>query len=278
MRKKHKGRLILIGGGVELNKEGERAILAEISRHASEKNGLLVILTVATRFPKDVALDYVGAFDDLGVREVRISSLRTREDAHDKAIIEELSSADVVFFTGGDQLRITSQMGNTPALKCLRRLYEEGATIAGTSAGAAAMPETMLIGGSNDQTNAISAIGVAPGLGLVEGVVIDSHFAERGRFGRLLGAVVGNPTNVGLGIDEDTAIVTLGDGTFRVLGKGGVYVIDGSDISYSNLSERNAEGIVSIYDVRLHVLRENDRFDMNSKRPLAGYGKETEES
>jgi cyanophycinase len=129
------------------------------------------------------------------------------------------------------------------------------------------MPETMLIGGPSDASNKVSALAMAPGLGLCTGVVVDSHFAERGRIGRLLGAVAQNPRNLGLGIDEDTAIV-VSDGQFAVLGTGAVYAVDGTDISYSSLSEQQAEGVVSIVDVRLHVLGTGDRFDLRERRPL----------
>jgi cyanophycinase len=180
--KKRKGKLILIGGRLDIERGSKRSILKEVARQANEKNGRVVLITVASQFPKEVVDQYVSAFRDVGVREVLVSSLRTREDAHDDSIVEEISTADVIFFTGGDQLRISSQLGNTPVLECLKKVYEQGGTVAGTSAGAAVMPETMLIGGKDDKTNTISAIGMAPGLGLVEGVVIDSHFAERGRF------------------------------------------------------------------------------------------------
>jgi len=150
----------------------------------------------------------------------------------------------------------------------MRERYYQGATIAGTSAGAAAMPETMLISGPGDESNRVSALGMAPGLGLLSEVVIDSHFAQRGRMGRLLGAVSQNPRNLGIGIDEDTAIVVETLDKFRVLGSGAVYVVDGSPISYSSLSQENPEGIVSIYNVKLHVLGDNNCFDLLERRPL----------
>jgi cyanophycinase len=129
------------------------------------------------------------------------------------------------------------------------------------------MPDTMLVSGLGDESSQISAIGMAPGLGLVPGVVIDSHFAERGRFGRLLGAVSQNHRNLGVGIDENTAIVLRGR-EFGVIGTGAVYVMDGASITYSSLSERHPTGVVSIYDVRLHVLARHDAFDLERRRPI----------
>src|SRR5205823_1884326 len=137
---------------------------------------------------------------------------------------EAFERSPVVFFTGGDQVRITSQLADSPVFECISRLYRNGGTIVGTSAGAAAMPEIMLIGRRVDESNRVSTLGMAPGLGLIEGVIIDSHFAKRGRYGRLLGAVTENPHNLGIGIDEDTAIVVEAGTHFTVLGSGGVYV------------------------------------------------------
>lgn len=270
MRKKRKGRLIIIGGREEKQKESDRTILKEVARRANEGNGKLVIITAATAFPQEVRDEYLEVFQDLGVQDIGVLDVRTREDVHESSLVEEIGGAAVVFFTGGDQMRITSQIGNSPVLAKVRELFENGATIAGTSAGAAAMPDTMLIPGVGDNSMSISAFGMAPGLGFVHGVVIDSHFAERGRFGRLLGAVVQNPRNVGLGIDENTAIVTAGDGSFMVIGTGAVYIFDGTDISYPSLSGERPGGIGSIFDIKLHVLRQNDCFDMGTRRPAAG--------
>lgn len=127
----------------------------------------------------------------------------------------------------------------------------------------------MLIAGPGDKSYEISALAMAPGLGLISGVVIDSHFAERGRIGRLLGAVAQNPKNLGLGIDEDTAIVVSQGEHFEVIGSGAVTVADGADVSYSSLSEANPEGIVSIFDIKLHILGREDRFDLSQRRRVS---------
>jgi cyanophycinase len=146
--------------------------------------------------------------------------------------------------------------------------YLAGTMVVGTSAGAAAMPETMIIGGPSDESNRLSALSMAAGLGLIQDVVIDSHFAERGRLGRLLGAVAQNPRNLGVGIDEDTAILVEHGERFSVIGRGAVYVVDGTDITYSSLSEQAAEGIVTLHDVKVHVLGEDNGFDLVARRPL----------
>lgn len=139
---------------------------------------------------------------------------------------------------------------------------------AGTSAGASAVPETMVYAGGGDESQTIPALRLAPGLGLLRGVVIDVHFAERGRLGRLLGAVAQNPKNLGIGIDEDTAIVVSNDELFQVLGTGAVYVLDGEQIAYSNLSEESAQGVLSVFGTRLHVLADGDGFDLVRRLPI----------
>lgn len=258
------GSLIIIGGHEE--KQDDSTILQEVANHAN--NGTLTIVTVATQLPEEVGAEYTDVFKRMGVKRIEVLDIRTREQAYDENNVAKIAKAAVIFFTGGDQLRITSQVGDSLVFRCMREVYQRGGTIVGTSAGAAAMPETMLIGGANDSSNRISALSMAPGLAFMSGVVIDSHFAERGRMGRLLGSVAQNPRNLGLGIDEDTAIVVHPEGTFRVIGSGAVYVVDGSAISYSSLSEQNAEGVVSIDDVMIHVLAADDCFDLEQRRPL----------
>ncbi len=269
MRTKPKGSLIVIGGREDKDSTGEREILSEVAACAKAQKGHLVIVTAATRFPEEVAAEYTAVFSGLGVKSIDVFDIRSRDEAYADAAVDKVRNASVVFFTGGDQLRITSQLGDSPVFHCLQELHVKGATIAGTSAGAAAMSETMLIGGPSDQSNRITTLGMAPGLGLMHDVVFDSHFAERGRFGRLLGAVAQNPRNLGIGIDEDTAIVVENGDQFTVLGSGAVYVVDGASVTYSSLSERNPEGIMDIHRVTLHVLGAGACFDLRTRQPAA---------
>lgn len=265
MSEQPNGNLIIIGGHEA--KEGDCLILNEVARQAHDGNGTLTIVTVATQLPEEVGAEYRQIFKQLGVKQIEVLDIRTREQAYDEANVAKIARASVIFFTGGDQLRITSQVGDSLVFRCMREIHQKGGTIVGTSAGAAAMPETMLIGGASDSSNRISALSMAPGLAFISDVVIDSHFAQRGRMGRLLGAVSQNPRNLGLGIDEDTAIVVQND-SFRVIGSGAVYVVDGTQISYSSLSEHNPEGVVSIDGVTLHVLGASDRYDLPRRRPI----------
>lgn len=265
MNKSVKGKLIIIGGA-ERQDEGQ-AVLKNV---AAEMNGhkQLLIITAASHEPEGVGEDYTRIFHSLGITSVDVVYISRREDAESPELVHRCEQADGIFFTGGDQLRITSQMGDSSMYRCMRERYLDGAVIAGTSAGAAAMPYTMIIGGPGDESNRISTLSMAPGLGLLDNVVIDSHFAERGRMGRLIGAVMQNPRNLGIGIDEGTAIIVERAKHFRVIGSGAVYAVDGSNITYSSLSEAHPEGIVTVHDVCLHVLGEGDRFDLEGRRPI----------
>jgi len=274
VKKPNRGTLIIIGGHEDKDPRSRRDILTEVARHAQRSKGRLVIVTVATQHPKDVGDEYLAIFRELGVDDPTVLDVRSREDAFCESTLAKLDDVSVVFMTGGDQLRLTSQMADSPTWQRLVELYEHGTTIAGTSAGAAAMPETMIVGGANDKSDRLTASGMmsalrmASGLGFIQHVIIDSHFAERGRFGRLLGAVAQNPANIGLGIDENTAVVVEADRGMRVIGSGAVYVFDGSAISYSSLSDRNPEGILSMFNVKLHVLAPGDQYDLNRRQPI----------
>ncbi len=259
------GRLIMIGGAERKDRRG--AVLREVCGPARRGGGKLVLITAATQVPEAYLDAYLPAFRDLGVRDVDVLDIRTRADACSQDGMHRLRDASVVFFTGGQQQRIGSQLGGTPLFDCLRALHAAGTVVAGTSAGAAAMPETMLIGGAGAEAPDTAALAMAPGLGLIHGVIVDSHFAQRGRVGRLMAAVAQNPANLGVGIDEDTAVVVDARRTFRVVGTGAVYVVDGRDISYNSLAHRNARTKLTVHDIRLHVLRHGDTFDMTSNRP-----------
>jgi len=228
--------------------------------------GKLVLATVASHKPEGYFDEYQRAFADLGVEDLVELYIEVRSQTEDRDKLRVFDDAAGVFFSGGDQLRITSQIGDTDIEQKVRAIYERGGVIAGTSAGAAVMSETMLVKGSSAESHRIGDLHMAPGLGLIRDVIIDQHFAERGRFGRLLGAVAHNPRVLGLGIDEDTAII-VDDGQFEVIGSGAVYAVDGSHVSHSNIAEAEPERTLSMYDVRLHVLSAGDRFDLSSRRP-----------
>lgn len=257
------GTLIIIGGHEA--KEGERAILKEVARRVG--GGKLVLATVASHQPEGYFQSYRQGFQDLGIGELVELYVQERAQATRDDTLRLLENAAGVFFSGGDQLRITSQIGDTPVEARIREIYEGGGVIAGTSAGASVMCETMLVKGSGEESYRIGDLRLAPGLGLIGGVIIDQHFAERGRIGRLLGAVAQNPRVLGIGIDEDSAIVVEG-ARFTVIGAGAVYVADGGGVTYSNIAEGRTEDTLSLHDLRLHVLSHGDAFDLAQRRPL----------
>lgn len=262
---RRRGCLIIIGGGEDRDPRGERAILREVAKHV--RGGKLVLATVASHRPEGYFDEYEKAFADLDVGELVELYVEERSRAGDREKLSVLDDAAGVFFSGGDQLRITSQIGDTGIEAKVRALYERGGVVAGTSAGASVMSETMLIKGTSKVTHRIGDLHMAPGMGLMRDVIIDQHFAERGRFGRLIGAIAHNPRILGLGIDEDTAAMLEGE-TFRVIGSGAVYVVDGSDMSYSNICEGSREQALSMHNMRVHVLSSGDGFDLKERRPL----------
>lgn len=258
--------LIVIGGRED--KIGDALILREVARHVG--NGKLVVTDVASSHPDGIFEEYDAVFRKLGVPEVQNLEIRSREDASSKKALSALDDATAVFFTGGDQLKITSQIGGTPAYERIRDMYQNGGVVAGTSAGASVVCGTMLTAGMGQTSPRLGeSVQMAPGLGFIRDMIIDQHFAERGRMGRLLAAVAQNPRTLGLGIDENTAVIIDKAESFYVVGAGAVYAVDGRYISYSNVTDADAEKTLAVYDLKLHVLTEGDSFDLETRRPTS---------
>lgn len=258
------GPLLIIGGHED--KEGDRKILETLT--ALVGGGRLVIATIASKEPEGYFETYREAFGALGLTDLVELYVEERSDSSAQKALGTLEGAAGVFFTGGDQLRISSQIGDTAVEKRILEIHAQGGVIAGTSAGASVMSETMLVKGPSAESHRLGELHMAPGLGLIRDVIIDQHFAERGRYGRLIGAVAHNPRLLGVGIDEDTALLVRGR-TGEVLGAGAVYVVDGEGATHSNVAEARAECALSIHDVCMHVLSSGDAFDFESRRPRA---------
>jgi cyanophycinase len=261
------GTLILIGGAEE--KSGTRTILQQVVKHSA--GGPLVVATLASEEPNTLWSIYSRIFQELGIRDVRHLAGLNREELSENNTGKILSDARAVFFTGGDQLKITTNLGGTTAYERIRNLYKRnGGLIAGTSAGAAAMGQVMLmspevLGGERHKVR--RAFIMARGLGLTRDMVIDQHFAQRARIERLLGAIAEDPGLLGVGLDEDTAIVVRGS-RFDVIGSGAVYVADGSSISYTNVNEQSYDRTLCLFNVRLHVLSTGSGFEIASRTPI----------
>jgi cyanophycinase len=265
MARAKKGTLIVIGGAEE--KARSDVILEEAARFIGP--GKLVITTVASGEPRHYPEEYIRIFRGLGVKHIYDLVIESRAEGQREAKLKILKDAVGVFFTGGDQLRITSRIGDTPIHRRIKQIYEEeGGVIIGTSAGASVMCETMMVEGGSDESYKIgTSLRMAPGLGLIGGMIIDQHFAQRGRMGRMLGVVAQNPANIGVGIDENTAIVVEKGKIFYVLGSGAVYVFDGSCVTDTNIATEKEGHAMSMYNVKLHVLSQGDSFNLTEREP-----------
>jgi cyanophycinase len=255
-------RLLIIGGA---ERRGT-AILARFVELAGGPAADIAVLATASRDPGTLETEYVSAFTGLGAGNVRALRVSTRAEATDPAAATVLAAATGVFFTGGDQRRITSVVGGTPLDSLLQARVADGSMVlGGTSAGAAVMSGTMIVGGDEPGVTT-TAVRTAPGLELLPGVLIDMHFAERGRLNRLLSAVALYPHELGLGIDEDTAILTDGD-YFEVLGRGSVTVVDAGCAADIRVPD---EGPIAIAGARIHVLPAGFTFHLTGRRPGSG--------
>ncbi|WII70735.1 cyanophycinase [Bdellovibrio sp. 22V] len=258
----HKGGTLIIIGGRE-DKTGEMRILKEVASRTD--GGKMVIVTAASEVAEEVWNDYYNIFRKLGVKQIEHFYVNQPEDTLDKEHL--FRGATTVFFTGGDQLKVTTKLGGTLVIDWMVEIFKNGGTLAGTSAGASIMGEVMLVGGENTESHKVGNWMMAPGLRFVENMIIDQHFAQRGRIGRLLGAVALNPGILGIGIDEGTAIIVEKD-HFEIIGENAVYVIDGRGVTYTNISEASAEKTMSMHDIRLHVLADTEVFDLKLRRAI----------
>ena len=276
-----KGKLIIIGGSVDkgshfvaqtdvpLNlKFFERGILKRISNESAKQNlSRIEIITTASSIPQEVGAEYVKAFQSLNIQDVDILDIRTREEANATESIARLKKADVVIFTGGDQLKLTSIFGGTAFhLLLLDRYENENFIIAGTSAGAAASSNNMIYQGSSSEALLKGEVKITGGLGFINNVIIDTHFVQRGRIGRLLYACASNPINLGIGLGEDTGLLITGGNDMEAIGSGLVILVDGTNMRHSNIFEVEMGEPVSIDNLTVHVISFGDHFDIKTKK------------
>jgi cyanophycinase len=260
------GNLIIIGGAED--KENECEILKEVVKKSQNKSGKLIVLTAATDYPREAGITYKKTFEKLDYTNVDTIDINTREDSLNKDFSKKIENSSCVFFTGGDQLKITSLIGGTAVFDSLKKAYLNGSLIVGTSAGASCLCSTMIVSGKDEDAPRKCTIKMAPGLDIIRGVLIDQHFAQRGRIGRILNAVAQNPEILGIGIDENTAVLIEGSSTFRVLGGGTVTVADGKHISHTNVSELSPDEPLAITDIKLHILPKGYMYDLKNRVPM----------
>jgi cyanophycinase len=249
---------VIIGGHED--RTGERRILRRFLSVSGGRTARLVVIGTASSQGEAAGEAYRDLFLGLGADDCTVLALQDRRQARSARMLRALGSATGIFFTGGDQLRITSTLGGTPAEAALRRARRRGCAIGGTSAGASAMSGTMIVGGRGEDPPRFSAVRMSPGLGLLPGAVIDQHFAQRGRINRLLAALAQNPGLLGVGLDEDTAIVVEPGGDFFVEGSQSVTVLDGRTARTSGASDAAPDAPMGLTGVTLHVLVRGERY------------------
>ncbi len=246
-----RGPLIAIGGAEDKSKQA--AVLKCVVAFSSKTAPVLGVITTASAIPDEVFDCYAAAFSALGAAEVLDIRVRDRRDAADETFVSMIRRSDVIFFSGGDQMRLTNILGASPVLDAIRARHGEGAVVAGTSAGAACQSATMVYGGSADDSLRKGAVKMAAGFGFVDGVIIDTHFLQRGRFSRLMEVGATNPEYLGVGLGEDAAVVFEGD-VIRAFGPGHVILVDSSSITGSNVSDLDDGEAVTVHNVTMHAL------------------------
>ncbi len=263
---KNKRTLIIIGGAED--KKGNKEILKEVCASINKENDILLIATLATESPEEVGGNYKELFTAMGVKNINLLNIENRQQAFEEKNINLIKEARLIFFTGGDQLKITSLIGGTSVGDVLKDCYNSGCVYVGTSAGASAVSNNMIVAGDDEESPKKCTLKMSPGLGLIENVIIDQHFAQRGRIGRILAGIAQNPFILGIGIDEDTAMIVNNNSTLKVIGSGAIYIIDGREITYTNVSEQHQEEVLSIFNVKMHILKRGNAFDLIKREPI----------
>ncbi len=245
------GRLLIIGGRED--REDGKAVLERFVDLCGGPTARIAVLTAASKVGDKLWDLYDTAFADLGVQTRIALHIDSRAAANDPAMVAQVAGADGIFMTGGDQKRLLALVGGTALASAMHEALARGACLAGTSAGASAMSAHMLAHGRSGLTPEIGSVALGAGLGFVQRVIIDQHFSERHRLARLLTLVAQNPGLIGIGIDEDTALLIEAGSAIEVIGSGTVTVVDGRDM-VSNVMDVPHRAVPEMLDVRLHIL------------------------
>lgn len=277
------GKLIIIGGAVDkgsftetdLDKNAtnnlnffETGILKRILNESKHKEkSRIEVITTASVIPREIGPEYVKAFEYLNAKNIAVLHIERREQAADPEVLARLQAADIVMFTGGDQLRLSSILGGTPFHDLLLDKYHNEEFIyAGTSAGAAAASNNMIYQGSSSEALLKGEVKISSGLGLIDGVIIDTHFVQRGRIGRLFQAVVGNPRVLGIGLGEDTGLLITNNKEMEAIGSGLVILVDGREIKDTNLTKVELGQPISISHLVTHVMSKFDTYNLETHK------------
>jgi cyanophycinase len=262
-----RGWIVPIGGAE--NKENDRHILERFVRVSGGPDADIVVIPTASRMNETGPL-YEKLFKSIGAAEVTVMDFDTRRDCHEPGRLRRLEQASGIFFTGGNQLRLTTLLGGTPVAKLIRARNARGVTVGGTSAGASILSEHMIAFGDEGSAVVSGSVRLAPGLGLTNRFIIDQHFRQRDRLGRLITALAYNPFAIGIGLDEDTAAFIGPDETLEVHGSGGVTVVDSSEVSYSSIGEVGEGQPVCVLGLRVHILVEGATFNLHTRVASSG--------
>lgn len=276
-----KGKLVIIGGSVDRGsfsesetdlkrslKFFEKGILKRITTESVKNSeSRIEIITTASSIPEEVGEEYVKAFAQLQVSNVGVLNIKTREEANSEEYLERLKNANVVMFTGGDQLRLTAIFGGTTFHHLLLDKYQnEDFLISGTSAGAAASSNNMIYQGSSSEALHKGEVKITGGLGFINNVIIDTHFVQRGRIGRLLYACASNPINLGVGLGEDAGLLITDGNNMEAVGSGLIMLVDATHMRHTSMSDVEMGAPVSIDNLIVHVMALGDHYDLKNKK------------
>lgn len=268
-----KGILVAVGGNEdkEANRNSRidfhsKGILYHILNEARGKNSNVVVIPTASKIPEEVGENYVKAFDLLGCKKVTVLNITRRNHASNKETLRHMEQADCIMFSGGNQSRISIKIGGTEMHRILcERFANEPLVIGGTSAGAMAMSEEMICGGSSSEALQKGAVKMRKGLSLIPELIIDTHFVRRGRFGRLAEALARFPQLVGLGLAEDTGVIIKNRNDFTVIGSGMVTVMDPSNLTHNNYDRLKTGTPMSMSKLIVHILANGDKFTLDNR-------------
>lgn len=277
-----KGKLIAIGGAEDkgTNLETgefqrnnlnffELGILRRVVQEAGGPSARIEVITTASMIPYEVGENYLNAFGKIGCTNIGLLHIRTRQDAMNDEYIERIRHCDAVMFSGGNQLRLSATDGGTEFLTILKRRYqEENFVIAGTSAGAMAMSNTMIYEGNATRAHLKGEVKITTGLGFLNTVIIDSHFEKRGRFGRLAQAVATNPSCIGIGLGEDTGMLITEGNRMEAIGSGLVMILDGHDILHSNIADIPDGNPISLENLKVHFCEKGNGYLLRERKYL----------
>ncbi len=263
--KEPRGFLVAIGGNED--KEYDLEILTTLLSLVDSDCPKIEVITTATSLPIETGQEYVDAFSKKGKSSVGILNIADREGASNQKFLKRIKTADIIFFAGGDQLRLTSILGGSPVIEEIKRRYrEELCIIAGTSAGAAAMSRTMIYGGDSSEAHQKGSVKIGEGIGFIDNIVIDTHFVERGRFNRLTHVVCLNPANLGIGLGEDTGIIIEKGHIVKAIGAGLVVIFDGLNLKYSNVADIKFEEAIAMEHLLVHTIVDGHGFDIKTRK------------